>query len=298
MDRLRRVMRLSPQLSIDQNIVGTAWSRAMSEVQDFRSNGSGFPQRQSAPCRLATIVAGNISGYSHLAQIDKEGTHGRVKQIEREVIGPAILEHHGRLIKAADDGFIAIFDSPFEAARCGIHIRHSMIERNASLPRHHRIESRIGVNLGDVVTEPDDVYGEGVNIASSLATVAGPDQICISGGMYELMKHKLVCGYQSLGDRKVKNTAAPVRVYRLLPDPGAFHRIQRRRENILIFLLSLALLVIASGALWYLFGQSHRKSGEEAFVAGSPQSRPAGQHSPERAHARLSRPGAALTDPR
>jgi class 3 adenylate cyclase len=229
-----------------------ARSRAMSEVRDFSSTGGAPPQ--SAQGRLATIVAGNISGYRHFAQIDKEGTHGRVKQIEREVIGPAILEHHGRLIKAADDGFIAIFDSPFEAARCGIDIRHSMIERNASVSRHHRIESRIGVNLGDVVTEPDDAYGEGVTIASSLATVAGPDQICISEGIYELMKHRLVCGYQSLGDRKVKHAAAPVRVYRLLPDPGAFHRIQRRRENILISLLSLALLVIGSGALLYLFG--------------------------------------------
>jgi class 3 adenylate cyclase len=237
----------------------------MSEVKDFGSKRSDLPKRHSAPSGLATIVVGNISRYSHLMQIDKEGTHGRVKQIEREVIGPAILEHHGRLIQAADDGFIAIFDSPFEAARCGIHIRHSMIERNASLPRHHRIQSRIGVNLGDVVSEPDDVYGECVNIASSLATVAGPDQICISGGMYELMKHKLVCGYQSLGDHKVKNIAARVSVYRLLPDPGAFHRIQRRRENILIFLLSLALLVIASGTLWFLFGQSHHKSGVEVF---------------------------------
>src|ERR1700737_3072309 len=91
-----------------------SWRRAMSEVRDFRSKGGGITQRQSAPCHLATIVAGNISGYSHLAQIDKEGTLGRVKQIEREVIGPAILEHHGRPIKTAGDGFIAIFDSPFE----------------------------------------------------------------------------------------------------------------------------------------------------------------------------------------
>lgn len=243
----------------------------MSEVQEFRLNSSGIPQHQSAPCRLAAIVAGNILRRSHLAELDKEGPHGRVKQIEREVIGPAILEHHGRLIKAADDGFIAIFDNPFEAARCGIHIRQNMIERNASLPRHHRIESRIGVNLGEVVTERDDVYGESVNIASGLATIAGPDQMCISGGMYELIKLKLVCGYQSLGYRRVKNTAAPVRVYRLLPDPGAFRTIQKRRENILIFLLSLALLVIASGAIWYLFGQSHRKSVEEASMAVFPK---------------------------
>jgi class 3 adenylate cyclase len=196
----------------------------MGEIRDFRLNRSGNPPRQSAPRRLAAIVAGDISGYSRLVQIDEEGTHGRVKRIERELIGPSILEHHGRLVKTTGDRFIAIFDSPVAAARCGILIRQSMVERNASLPKHHWIEYRIGVNLGDVITEANDVYGDGVNIASCLAAIAGPDQVCISDGMYELIKHKLVCGYQSLGDRKVKNITDPVRVYRVLPDPDAFHR--------------------------------------------------------------------------
>ena len=241
----------------------------MGEIRDFRLNRSGTPPRQPAPRRLAAIVAGDISGYSRLVQIDEEGTHGRVKRIERELIGPSILEHHGRLVKTTGDRFIAIFDSPVAAARCGILIRQSMVERNASLPKHHWIEYRIGVNLGDVITEANDVYGDGINIASCLAAIAGPDQVCISGGIYELIKHKLVFGYQSLGDRKVKNITDPVRVYRVLPDPDAFRRIQRRRENILIFLLSLTLLVIATGTIWYLFGQPHRKLGEEASVAGS-----------------------------
>jgi len=110
----------------------------------------------------------------------------------------------------------------------------------------------------------------GVNIASRLEAIAEPGQVYISGGIYEQIKHKLFWEYESLGDRKVKNTAdLPVSVYRVLPDLYAFHRIQRRRENILIFLLSLALLVIASGAIWYLFGQPHGKVGEEASVAGS-----------------------------
>ena len=241
----------------------------MGEILDFRSNRSGDPPRQSAPRRLAAIVAGGISGYSRLLQIDDEGTHGRVKRIERGLIEPSILEHHGTLVKTTGDGFIAIFDSPVEAARCGLAIRQGMVERNASLPKHHWIEYRIGVNLGDVITEPTDVFGDGVNIASALEAIAEPGQVCISGGIYEQIKHKLVCGYESLGDRKVKNIADPVSVYRVLPDLYAFHRIQRRRENILIFLLSLSLLAIASGAIWYLFGQPHRKVGEEASVAGS-----------------------------
>jgi class 3 adenylate cyclase len=245
----------------------------MGEIQDFRLNRSGIPQRQPKPRRLATIVAGDISGYSRLTQIDKEGMRDRVKRIERELIEPGILEHNGSLIKTTGDGFIAVFDSPVEAARCGIHIRRSMIERNALLPKHHWIEYRIGVNLGDVVTEPTDIYGDGVNMASCLAAMAGPAQIFISGGMYEQIKHKLVCvGYQSLGDRKIKNTTTPLRVYRLLPDPASVQKIQGRRENILIGLLVLALLTIASGTIWY-FGQSHRNLGEEASVAGSQEVR-------------------------
>jgi len=163
----------------------------MGEILDFRSNGSGDPPRQSAPSRLAAIVAGNISGYSRLMQIDEEGTQDRVKRIERELIEPSILAHHGRLVKTTGDGFIAIFDSPVEAARCGIVVRQSMVERNALLPKHHRIEYRIGVNLGDVITEPNDVYGDGVNIASRLEAIAEPGQVYISGGIYEQIKHKL-----------------------------------------------------------------------------------------------------------
>src|SRR6267378_1128902 len=170
----------------------------MAEIRDIKSGRSGEPPREPAPRRLAAIVAGDISGYSRLMQIDEEGTHGRVKRIERELIEPSILAHHGRLVKTAGDGFIAIFDSPVEAAQCGMAIRQGMVERNASLPKHHRIEYRIGVNLGDVATEPNDVYGEGINIASRLEAIAEPGHVYISGGIYEQIKHKLVCGYESL----------------------------------------------------------------------------------------------------
>ena len=188
-------------------------------------------------------------------QIDEEGTHNRVKRIERDLIEPSIIEHHGKLVKTTGDGFIAIFDSPVEAVRCSIVIQQNLVGRNASLPKHHWIEYRIGVNLGDVIIETDDVYGDGVNIATRLEGIADPGQVYISGGIYEQIKHKLVCGYESLGDRKVKNITDPVRVYRVLSDPAAFSRNRKRRENILILLLSLTLLVIAGGALWYMLLQ-------------------------------------------
>jgi formylglycine-generating enzyme required for sulfatase activity/class 3 adenylate cyclase len=245
--------------------------RAMGEIRDFKSNKSGKPAREASPRRLAATVAGDLAGYSRLMEIDEEGTHGRVKRIERGLIEPSITGHHGRLVKTTGDGFIAIFDSPVEAVRCSIVIQQDMVGRNASLPRHHWIEYRIGINLGDVIVEADDVYGDGVNIASRLEGIANPGQVYISGGIYEQVKYKLVCGYESLGDRKVKNIADPVKVYRVVPDPAAFNRTRKRREHILIFLLSLILLVIASGALWYAFWLPHGKPGHQASIPASPE---------------------------
>src|ERR1700722_16298692 len=168
------------------------------EIRDINSGRNSEPPRPSAPRRLAAIVAGDIAGYSRLMEIDEEGTHARVMRIERDLIEPSIAQHNGKLVKTPGDGFIAIFDSPVEAVKCGIVIQQNMIGRNASLPKHQWIEYRIGVNLGDVIIEADDVYGDGVNIASRLEGIAEPGQVFISGGIYEQIKHKVVCGYESL----------------------------------------------------------------------------------------------------
>ena len=242
----------------------------MAEIRNFKSGRNGEPPRESMPRRLAAIVAGDIAGYSHLMGIDEEGTHNRVKRIERDLIEPSIAEHDGRLVKTTGDGFIAIFDSPVEAVRCSIVIQQNLVGRNAALPKHYWIEYRIGVNLGDVIIETDDIYGDGVNIASRLEGIADPGEVYISGGIYEQIKNKLVCGYESLGDRKVKNITDPVRVYRVLADPAAFQKHRKRRENILIFLLCLTLLVIASGALWYVLVQNHGKLEKQASAPVSP----------------------------
>src|SRR5437762_2028406 len=201
----------------------------MAEIRDIKSGRTGEPPRQQSPRRLAAIVAGDIAGYSRLMEIDEEGTHNRVKRIERDLIEPSIAEHHGKLVKTTGDGFIAIFDSPVEAVRCSIVIQQNLVGRNAALPKHHWIEYRIGVNLGDVIIETDDVYGDGVNIATRLEGIAQPGEVYISGGIYEQIKHKLVCGYESLGDRRVKNITDPVRVYRVLSDPAALLQNRKRR---------------------------------------------------------------------
>jgi formylglycine-generating enzyme required for sulfatase activity/class 3 adenylate cyclase len=243
----------------------------MAQIRDIKSGRFGAPPREPMPRRLAAIVAGDISGYSRLMQIDEEGTHNRVKRIERDLIEPSIVEHHGRLVKTTGDGFIAIFDSPVEAVRCSIVIQQNLVGRNAALPKHHWIVYRIGVNLGDVIIETDDVYGDGVNIATRLEGIAEPGEVYISGGIYEQIKHKLVCGYESLGDRHVKNITDPVRVYRVLSDPAALVQNRKRREGVLIFLLSLALLLMAGGALWYMLAQT----GKLPNRASAPVSPPA-----------------------
>ena len=220
----------------------------MGDTREFKPGKRGGPPNGVVPRRLVAIIAGDIVGYSRLMQQDEEGTHARVMRIQRDLIEPSILEHRGRLVKTTGDGFIAAFDSPVEAVRCSIVIQQNMLGRNASVPQLSRIEYRMGVNLGDVIIEIDDLYGDGVNIACRIEGIAGPGEVFISGGIYEQVKHKVVCGYESLGDRKVKNITDPVRVYRVLSDPAALRR-PRRRETILISMLSLTLLIIAGGAL-------------------------------------------------
>ncbi|MHC2538420.1 SUMF1/EgtB/PvdO family nonheme iron enzyme [Bradyrhizobium diazoefficiens] len=271
----------------------------MGEIRNFRSGNQNEPPSHGAmPRRLAAIIVGDIASYSRLMQADEEGTHVRVKRIERDLIEPSIVEHHGSLVKTTGDGFIAIFDSPVEAVRCSIVIQQNLIGRNASLPKHSRIEYRIGVNLGDVIIEPDDVYGDGVNIATRIEGIAEPGQVYISGAIYEQIKHKVVCGYEALGDRKVKNITDPVRIYRVLPDADAVGGTRGRRENTLIFLLSLTLLVSAAGVLWYLLAQPPGKGSEQAATpTASPVASPVQQPPARESAVPTPQPSPSLASP-
>jgi formylglycine-generating enzyme required for sulfatase activity/class 3 adenylate cyclase len=230
------------------------------KIRDINSAGNAkdsAPPRGLTARRLAAIVAGDIAGLSRLMDLDEEGTHARVKRIQRDLVEPSIAEHHGRLVKVTGDGFIAIFDSPLEAVRCGIVIQQNMSGRIRSLPRNQRIEYRIGINLGEVIIEEDDIYGDEVNVEYCLESIADPGEVYISGDIYEQIKHKLACGFELLSNRKVKNITDPARVYRVLADPTAFSKARRPRGSAKIFLLSFVLLVIVSGALWYRLQQPY-----------------------------------------
>ena len=222
------------------------------QVYPIRGGKDGTLPPDGLPRRLAAIVAADIAGYSRLMGRDEEGTHARIKRHRRELIEPSIAEHHGKLIKYTGDGFLAMFDSPVEAVRCAIVIQQSMVGRNASLPLEQRILYRIGIHLGDVIIEPEDIYGEGVNIAARLEGIARPGDLYISGGVYEQIKNKLVCAYQSLGDRQVKNITDPVTVYRVLPDPAAL--VDARKFNKLVgAVISCVLLLLGATGGYYFF---------------------------------------------
>jgi formylglycine-generating enzyme required for sulfatase activity/class 3 adenylate cyclase len=234
--------------------------------------------------RLASILAADISGYSRLMQLDEEGTFARVTRQRRELIEPNLAEHNGKLITYTGDGFLAMFDSPVEAVRCAIVIQQSMVGRNASLPRDQWILYRIGIHLGDVVVGPSDVYGDGVNIAVRLEGIASPGDVFVSGGVYEQIKNKLVCAYQSLGDRQVKNITDPVSVYRVLPDPAALGQARRKRWPVALLAVLLAVNFAILGGLYFLLQQRQvanqaptvaERTGPPAVTANTPPPSPA-----------------------
>lgn len=227
----------------------------MGEVRKFGSGAKDTP-RWSMPCPLSAVVVGEVADRAFAASISGEERRRRMEQIRRELIEPVVLQHRAWLVKATTGGFIAIFDHPVKAARCGIAIQQRIAERNQSLARP-RIEYRIGVDLGEVTTDSNDTYGNAIDVASGLAAIAGSGQVCISESVREQIRHRLFFDYESLGDRRIRAVAGSVTCYCMHSRPGAVHSIGKRREIILIILLCLSLLVISSGA-WYLFEQSPR----------------------------------------
>jgi adenylate cyclase len=168
--------------------------------------------------RLAAILAADAVGYSRLMRADEEGTHERFKAHRRDLLDPKIEEHYGRIVKFTGDGLLAEFASVVEAVRCAVEVQSGMHSRNADVAEHQRISLRIGVNLGDVIAEPEDIYGDGVNIAARLEGLAEPNGICISQVVYEQVRDKLPYQFEDLGHHSVKNIARPLHVFALGAD--------------------------------------------------------------------------------
>ena len=164
--------------------------------------------------KLTTILSADVVGYSRLMGADEEATL-RTLNAYREVIDRLVAEHHGRVFGSAGDSVLAEFSSPVEALRCATKVQGAIGERNADLPEDRRMRYRVGINLGDVMVEGDNLYGDGVNVAARLEGLAEPGAICISGSVYEQVKKKLDLGYEFLGKQEFKNIAEPVPVFRV-----------------------------------------------------------------------------------
>jgi len=171
--------------------------------------------------RLAAILAGDVAGYSRLMGIDEEDTLARLNALRHEFLDPTIAEHRGRIVKRTGDGILIEFSSAVDATRCAIQQQRGIAQRNAGVPGDQRIELRIGIHVGDIMIEEGDIFGDGVNIAARLESVAQPGGICISEDAYRQVRGKLDVNFQDSGEQELKNIARPVRVYQLRPDAPA-----------------------------------------------------------------------------
>ncbi len=165
--------------------------------------------------KLTTILAADVVGYSALMEADEAGTHERLRASRKDLFEPAIAHHHGRVFKLMGDGLLAEFGSVVDAVECAVSLQRGLAERNAHAPDGQRFQMRIGINLGEVIVEGDDRYGEGVNIAARLEQLAEPGGICVSAKVAREVEKKLAFGFESMGAQKVKNIAEPVDAYRV-----------------------------------------------------------------------------------
>jgi class 3 adenylate cyclase len=184
--------------------------------------------------RLAAILAADVAGYSRLMGADEEGTHERLKALRRELVDPKIAEHHGRIVKTTGDGLLVEFPSVVDAVRCAVAVQQAMPERNTGVGADDRIELRIGINLGDVIVEPDDLYGDGVNIAARIEALADAGGVLVSNSVHDHVRDRLPSVFEDLGEQQAKNIvrrcgsakSAPMRFF-LMPVSAAAPRPDR-----------------------------------------------------------------------
>ena len=170
--------------------------------------------------RLTAIFAADVAGYSRLTALDEEGTHVRLKEHLRVLIDPTVAAYRGHVVKNTGDGFLAEFNSVVDAMRCAVDVQRGMAERNSDVPPNNRIEFRIGINVGDIIEDNGDIFGDGVNVAARLEAIAEPGGICVSDDAHRQLRDKLDIVFDDAGDQNLKNIGRPVRIFRVR-DRGA-----------------------------------------------------------------------------
>jgi TolB-like protein/class 3 adenylate cyclase len=232
----------------------------------------------TATRRLAAILAADVAGYSRLMGEDEEGTHERLKAHLRDLVDPKIGEHHGRIVKNTGDGLLAEFPSVVDAVRCAVEVQRGMIDREPEVREERRIRFRIGVNLGDVMVEEHDIFGDGVNVAARLEALAEPGGICVSRMVRDQIQDKLPYPFDDMGEQTVKNIARPVRAYALRPEglaalshPGSW---APKRRWPLIGAISAAVAVVTMSFAWWFYPaetlSSRAGKPEEQTAAATP----------------------------
>jgi adenylate cyclase len=227
--------------------------------------------------RLTAILAADVAGYSRLMGADEEGTHERLKAHLAELVNRKIAEHRGRVVKNTGDGFLAEFASVVDAVRCAVEMQRGMAERNTGTPPEKRIEFRIGINLGDVIAEPEDICGDGVNVAARLEALAEPGGICISRVVRDQIRDKLPYPFEDRGEQIVKNITRPVRVYTLRPEGVADLRVSgvpiavpcRRRRAIATTVGVASMVLVIAVVVWWGWRAARSSSTPPAVVAAA-----------------------------
>ena len=184
--------------------------------------------------RLAAILAGDVANYSGLMGVDEEGTLRQLKAHRKELVDPKITEHRGRIVKTTGDGMLVEFVSVVDAVRCAVDIQRGMAERNTEVPRDRRIEFRMGINVGDIISDADDIYGDGVNVAARLEALSAPGGICVSRVVHDQVRDKLSFAFEDMGEQTVKNIARPIAVHRIVVETTQRQAAPRAPEKQLV----------------------------------------------------------------
>jgi len=214
-------------------------------------------RRAPAGRHLAAILAADVAGYARLMSEDEDGTLAGLRAWRHQVADPRIREYGGRIIKSTGDGFLAEFPSVVDAVRCAVEMQRAMVERNFEIPAERRIEFRFGLNLGDIVAEEHDIFGDGVNVAARLEALAKPSGICISETVRDHIRDKLPYVFTDCGEQLVKNISRPLRVFEMTPaaiaatELVAARQHRRRRPAVLAGVIIMVVVAGGAGTAWW-----------------------------------------------
>ena len=198
---------------------------------DHRSHEGITVTTERVERRLAAVLAADVAGYSRLMGVDEEGTLARLKAIRKTLVDPTIAANRGRIVKTTGDGVLVEFVSAVDAARCSVEVQRGMAAQNADVPRDFRIELRIGIHIGDIIIDDNDIFGDGVNIAARLEGVAEPGGVCISDDAQRQIRGKVDMTFDDIGPKNLKNIAEPVRAWRLRLNGDGTKVLIKSRSN-------------------------------------------------------------------